>query len=131
MKCLACGLTFGLEGDRNVSHERRNFEMPKLVVTTRRGATRVVEAVNGVSAMEAIRDGGIDEVVALCGGVCSCATCHVYADGELAALLPPISEDEEALLDGSSHRTERSRLSCQIRMSDALSGLHVTIAQED
>jgi 2Fe-2S ferredoxin len=105
--------------------------MPKLIVTTREGETRSVDAAAGGSAMEAIRDAGIDEVLALCGGVCSCATCHVHVDREFAALLPPMSEDENALLDGSSHRNERSRLSCQIRMSDDLSGLRVTIAKED
>lgn len=105
--------------------------MPKLTVTTRGGETRTVAAAAGASAMEAMRDAGIDEVLALCGGVCSCATCHVHVDREFAALLPPMSEDENALLDGSSHRNERSRLSCQIRMSEELSGLHVTIAKED
>jgi 2Fe-2S ferredoxin len=105
--------------------------MPKLQVTTRDGTTHAIEATGGVSLMEALRDAGIDEVLALCGGCCSCATCHVYVDGPQAALLPAISDDEIALLDGSSHRTGKSRLSCQIRMSDALSGLQVTVAAED
>ena len=81
--------------------------------------------------MEAVRDAGIDELLALCGGVCSCATCHVHVDYEFAAMLPEMSEDENDLLDSSSHRDERSRLACQIRLTDALSGLRVSIAEED
>jgi 2Fe-2S ferredoxin len=105
--------------------------MPKLIVTTRTGETRLLDAGVGVSAMETIRDAGINEIVALCGGVCSCATCHVHVDPEFAPLLPAMSEDEDALLEGAVCRDGRSRLSCQIRMNDALSGLRVTIAKEE
>jgi 2Fe-2S ferredoxin len=69
--------------------------------------------------------------LALCGGCCSCATCHVHVDPDFAALLPPMSEDENDLLDSSDHRNETSRLSCQIHLTAALDGLRVTIAPED
>ena len=105
--------------------------MPKLIVTTREGESRSVESNPNLSVMEAIRNAGFDELLALCGGVCSCATCHVYVDPEFAAALPALSADEDELLDSSTHRTEQSRLSCQIRLTDALSGLKVTIAPED
>lgn len=105
--------------------------MPKLVVVTRDGSEQAVEARTGMSVMENLRDRGFDEVLALCGGCCSCATCHVHVDPEWAASLSPMSEDENDLLDSSSHRDERSRLSCQIEMTDALDGLKVEIAQED
>lgn len=81
--------------------------------------------------MEAIRDAGIDELLALCGGCCSCATCHVHVDPAFADRLPPMSEDESDLLDSSDHRRETSRLSCQVPLTDALAGLRVTIAPED
>lgn len=105
--------------------------MPKLVVVTREGDETVLEAEDGLSVMEAIRDGGIDELLALCGGCCSCATCHVYVDPAFAALLPDMTEDESELLDSSDHRDERSRLSCQIIMNDEVDGLIITIAPED
>ena len=105
--------------------------MPQLIVTTREGETRTLEAESGMSVMEVIRDHGIDELLALCGGVCSCATCHVHVDPAFAGEVAPITEDESDLLDSSSHRDARSRLSCQMRMTDGLSGLRVTIAQED
>ena len=105
--------------------------MPQLIVTTREGETRELDPSAGLSAMEAIRDAGIDELMALCGGVCSCATCHVHVDPAFAALLPAMSEDENDLLDSSDHRNAQSRLSCQIPFDDSLDGLRVTIAQED
>jgi len=105
--------------------------MPELIVTTREGETLSLPFTPGATVMEVIRDAGIDELLALCGGCCSCATCHVHVDPEFAELLPAISEDENALLDGSNHRDGRSRLSCQLRLADTHSGLRVTIAEED
>ena len=105
--------------------------MPKMIVVTREGDETTVEGETGLSVMEVIRDNGFDELLALCGGCCSCATCHVYVDDEFAEQLPAMSEDENDLLDSSDHRTELSRLSCQIPFSDALDGIKVTIAPED
>jgi 2Fe-2S ferredoxin len=102
-----------------------------LNVTLRDGSRTSIEGEEGLSVMESIRSGGIDEILALCGGCCSCATCHVYVDPAFADLLPPMSDDENDLLDSSEHRTERSRLSCQLRCSAALDGLAVEIPPED
>ena len=105
--------------------------MPKLIVTTRSGETREVEAAAGLTVMEAIRDNGFDELLALCGGCCSCATCHVHVDPAFVDKLPPISEDEDDLLDSSDDRDATSRLSCQIPFTEQLDGLRVRIAEED
>lgn len=105
--------------------------MPKLIVVTREGQESTVEGEAGLSVMEVIRDSGFDELLALCGGCCSCATCHIHVDPAFADKLPAMSEDENDLLDSSDHRDENSRLSCQIPFSDALDGLKVTIAAED
>jgi len=105
--------------------------MPEITVTTREGATSSLTVKAGVSLMEALRDGGHDELLALCGGCCSCATCHVYIAPEFLGKLPTMSEDENELLDSTSHRTENSRLSCQIKITDALDGLKTIIAPED
>ena len=104
--------------------------MPLLHVTTRNGTRTDINAKEGLSLMQNLRDNGIDEVVALCGGCCSCATCHVYIDPAFAGALPPISEDEECLLDASDHRRPDSRLSCQIVIKPELNGLAVVIAPE-
>ena len=105
--------------------------MPKLVVVTRDGAEQTFDGEAGLSVMEVIRDEGVDELLALCGGCCSCATCHVYVDPAFADKLPAISDDENDLLDSSDHRNENSRLSCQVQLTSDLDGLRVTIAPED
>jgi ferredoxin, 2Fe-2S len=105
--------------------------MPKLIVINRAGEESTIEADTGLSVMEAIRDNGFDELLALCGGCCSCATCHIHVDTEWADKLPPVSADEDDLLDSSDHRNATSRLSCQIQMTAALDGLKVAIAPED
>lgn len=105
--------------------------MANITVITRDGQSKDVVAENGLSLMEVIRDNGFDELLALCGGCCSCATCHVHIDPSFVDKLPTMSEDENDLLDSTDHRDETSRLSCQIPMSDALDGLIVTIAEED
>ncbi|HEV7659716.1 MAG TPA: 2Fe-2S iron-sulfur cluster-binding protein [Allosphingosinicella sp.] len=105
--------------------------MPNLTIVTRDGAERIVEARIGWSVMENIRDNGFDELLALCGGCCSCATCHVHVDEEWAAKLKPRGDDEEDLLDTSDHKIGTSRLSCQLLFTAELDGLRVTIAPED
>ena len=105
--------------------------MPQLIVTTRSGETSTIDADDGLTVMEAIRDNGFDELLALCGGCCSCATCHVHVDPEFFAKLAPMSEDENDLLDSSSDRDQWSRLGCQIPFTGDLDGLKVRIAAED
>ena len=105
--------------------------MPTINVTARNGETRAVGATLGNSIMENLRDGGIDEILALCGGCLSCATCHVFVHEEYFDRLPPLSEDENDLLDSSDARRPNSRLSCQIQIGPDLDGFRATIAPED
>jgi ferredoxin, 2Fe-2S len=102
--------------------------MVSFTIIDRAGAQTQASAASGLTLMEAIRQAGFDELEAMCGGSCSCATCHVYTQ---SPALPPLSADEDDLLDASDHRTPASRLSCQIRLTNALDGLHVTIAPEE
>ncbi len=105
--------------------------MISIIVTTREGEERHVEGVEGRSLMEAIRDGGVDELLAVCGGCCSCATCHVFVDEAFLSLLSPVEPQEDDMLDCSDHRIESSRLSCQITCTADLEGLRVQVAPED
>lgn len=105
--------------------------MAKLTIIDRAGEEKTIEAAGGLNVMEIIRDSGTDELLALCGGCCSCATCHVYVEDGFADKFPAMSDDENDLLDSSDHRTAQSRLSCQLSFSDALDGLRVRIAPED
>jgi 2Fe-2S ferredoxin len=102
-----------------------------IIVTTREGEEFKLEAQVGISVMEIIRDAGLDELQALCGGCCSCATCHVYVEEGPFEALSEASADENDLLDSSDHRSSKSRLSCQLIYSDALAGLRVQIAPEE
>jgi len=102
-----------------------------ITIIKRDGNGTTVEAKPGVSLMETIRDNGFDELLALCGGCCSCATCHVHIDAATYARLPAPSEDENDLLDSSDHRNGLSRLSCQVLITPDLDGATVTIATED
>jgi 2Fe-2S ferredoxin len=81
--------------------------------------------------MELMRDNNVPDLLALCGGSRSCATCHVWVDPAFVAKLTDAVEEENELLDSSLHRTPTSRLSCQVKWSDALDGLRVTLAPED
>jgi ferredoxin, 2Fe-2S len=105
--------------------------MPRLTIVDRSGNATEVEGRAGWSVMEIIRENGFDELLALCGGCCSCATCHVHVDAASFERLKPRGADEDDLLDTSSHRVETSRLSCQILFSQELDGLKVQIAPED
>jgi 2Fe-2S ferredoxin len=105
--------------------------MPSIEITTRAGTVVSADAPLGMKVMEIIRAAGVDELAAMCGGFCSCATCHVQVDPAFLDRLPPVGGDENDLLDGSLHRAENSRLSCQILMTEALDGMKLTVAPED
>jgi len=102
--------------------------MVSITVINRSGQSATLDAQPGRSLMEAIRQADFGELEALCGGSCSCATCHVFLS---VPGLPAMSADEDDLLDSSDHRCAGSRLSCQIPISPALEGALVTIAPED
>src|SRR6185503_7437217 len=106
-------------------------QMATIHVKTRDGIENAVQGEDGLSIMEVIREAGFDELLALCGGCCSCATCHVHVDPEFFDKLPPLSDDENDLLDSSGDRDEWSRLGCQIPFTADLDGLKVRIAAED
>ena len=103
--------------------------MPKLIVVNRAGVESEVDVADGLTVMEAIRDNGFDELLALCGGCCSCATCHVHVDPAWFDKTGERSVMEESMLDFADDVTETSRLSCQIPVSDALDGLIVRMPE--
>ncbi len=104
--------------------------MPTVRVIDRDGVEREVSAPSGSVLMEPLRDME-NGVAAICGGMCSCATCHVYVDEEWVAKLPAPMSDEGDMLGDLTSRRENSRLSCQIVLNDTLSGLKVQIAPEE
>lgn len=105
--------------------------MIDLFVVTRSGAVEKIHAAEGATLLDAIRDSGNDELQALCGGSCSCATCHVFVDDDWIGRVGTAEENESELLEGSSHIRANSRLSCQVKLDKGLSGLRVTVAPEE
>ena len=104
--------------------------MADLIVVDRDGKEHTVAGREGVSVMETLRDLDFG-VSAICGGMCSCATCHIYIDPAWEAKLPPKQGDELEVLREMTHTNEHSRLSCQVQFSPALAGLKVTIAPDE
>ena len=102
----------------------------KIRVTDRDGTNHEVDGQAGLKLMEVLRelDYGVE---AVCGGMCSCATCHVYVDAGWIDRLTPREDEEVDLLDSLEGRRTNSRLSCQVELSDEHDGLAVTIAPEE
>ena len=101
----------------------------KIFPLDREGTTHELAVHPGDVLMEVLRDAGLG-IEAVCGGCCACATCHVFLKDQ--ALIEARGEDEEALLSVSDHfDPARSRLSCQIRLTQAHDGLSVIVAPED
>jgi 2Fe-2S ferredoxin len=101
--------------------------MPVITFTSHDGETTVVEGAAGDSVMQTAVRNGVPGIVGECGGVLSCATCHVFVDEADLDRLPPMSEQEDELLDGAADdRRPNSRLSCQLVLGGELGDLHVT-----
>lgn len=105
--------------------------MSKILVTDRDGREGAVDIHPDTTLMQAITDAGYADLLALCGGMCACGTCHVYVEEDQLDRLGEMGPDEHELLGASEHRQPNSRLSCQIRAHEDLAGLRVTIAPED
>jgi 2Fe-2S ferredoxin len=115
---------------------RRGFDAERLTmvaieVIAREGSQRRIEAADSLNLMEALRDNGFGELLALCGGCCSCATCHVYVEEGTAELQQAGSEDENDLLDSSDHRRANSRLSRQVMLGAECEGVVVRFEPAD
>ena len=104
--------------------------MAQMTVVDRDGKEHVIDAKPGLKVMEILRE--LDYgVAAICGGLCSCATCHIYVDEAWVDRLPKKQSDEQELLNElTDYREKTSRLSCQVEFTPALDNLKVTIAPD-
>ena len=105
--------------------------MPKITFIEPDGTRREVDAPIGTTVMEAAVQNQVTGILAVCGGACACATCHVYVDAAWMKKAGPIEEMEEGMLEGASGRRNNSRLGCQIQVRPDLDGLVVTVPQGD
>lgn len=105
----------------------------EITITDTSGAIhRLTDGVDGQSLMELARMHGVEGIMADCGGACSCATCHVFVDADWWDKVGEPDEIEFAMLDMVADvAKDTSRLSCQIKLSDALDGLKVTVAPSE
>jgi 2Fe-2S ferredoxin len=101
--------------------------MAEVTFTETDGVRRLIQASAGYTLMEVAVWSGVSGIPAECGGNCACATCHVYVDAEWIQRLSPPGVGETELLEGLETRRVNSRLSCQIKISEELDGLEVTI----
>lgn len=104
--------------------------MIKIHVTDREGQTHAIDANEGETLMEALREHDWG-VAAICGGMCSCGTCHVYVAEPWLAQLPDVDIDEEDLVDMLEFSKPESRLSCQIRLESELDGITLELAPDE
>jgi ferredoxin, 2Fe-2S len=108
------------------------LRMVKLLVTTREGEEKALDATEGANLMNVLRENDLG-VPGTCGGMCSCGSCHIFASDALLAAAPPPSEDERDMLDALSDAIEVrpcSRLSCQIAITPALDGASLEIGPQ-
>lgn len=104
--------------------------MAVIIATDRAGKEHRIEGRPGQSVMVNLREVGGLDIAAICGGSCSCATCHVFVDPAWMDRVPSQQPDEFEVIEFSTHYQPTSRLSCQIPFSEALDGLKVTLAPE-
>ncbi len=103
--------------------------MAKITYVEHNGAEHVIDVKNGLSVMEGAVKNNIPGIDADCGGACACATCHVYVDESWLSKTGDRSAMEESMLDFAEGVEPNSRLSCQIKVSDDLDGLRVTMPE--
>lgn len=103
--------------------------MAVIHVTNLDGSEVTIEGKNGLNLMEALSRANIEGIEAICGGGCSCATCHVHIGADWTDSVGPRGDIEDELVSATDDfLVDSSRLSCQVEISDALDGLKVKIA---
>jgi 2Fe-2S ferredoxin len=105
--------------------------MARITYIEHNGTRHEVEVPTGLTVMEGARDNNIPGIEADCGGACACSTCHVYVGPAWVEKLPAREDMEEDMLDFAHQPDpERSRLTCQLKVTDALDGLVVQMPEK-
>ena len=103
--------------------------MAKITYIEHDGTEHVIDVKPGLTVMEGAVKNNVPGIDADCGGACACATCHVYVDEAWLARTGAKSSMEESMLDFAESVQDNSRLSCQIKVTDELDGLVVTMPE--
>lgn len=105
--------------------------MAKITYVEFNGTEHVIDVKTGMTVMEGARDNGVPGIDADCGGACACSTCHVYVADEWVEKIPAKESMEEDMLDFAYQpNPATSRLTCQIKVTDALDGLIVKLPEK-
>ena len=101
--------------------------MSCLIVVDRENEEHIVEATQGLTLMEIVKNAGLD-VEAICGGQCVCSTCHVYIDKKWLEQLDGPSEEEQIMVEDTGYYQNNSRLSCQVVWDHSIDGIRISLA---
>ncbi|MEN1579710.1 2Fe-2S iron-sulfur cluster-binding protein [Pseudomonas aeruginosa] len=104
--------------------------MPVLIYVESNGTSHQVEAASGQNLMQVALKNLVPGILGDCGGLCSCATCHVLIDEPWIGKLSPMSESESFLIEGIPGAQAGSRLSCQVKVQDSMDGMIVHLPEE-
>jgi len=111
--------------------KKKGALMAKITYIEHGGTAHIVEVANGLTVMEGARDNNIPGIEADCGGACACSTCHVYIHPDWIEKLPAKDDMETDMLDFAYEPDEtRSRLTCQLKVTDVLDGLIVQMPEK-
>lgn len=102
--------------------------MSKITFITSAGETITLEGDSG-SVMALAVENGVRGIDGDCGGVCSCATCHVHVAAGDRDKTGKASEIETDMLELDDNANEYSRLCCQIEITDAIDGVVLKVAK--
>lgn len=103
--------------------------MPKITLIEHNGTSHAIDAESGISLMQNAIDNAVPGIDADCGGGCACGTCHVFVEADWLPATGEVDSMEEAMLGMRPDRTEASRLSCQIDVTEELDGLVVRLPE--
>jgi 2Fe-2S ferredoxin len=103
--------------------------MPIIIFIETNGNKIEANAEVGSSIMQVAVNADITGIVAECGGACACGTCHCYIDSNWLEILPKPAEDELDMIEFVIDPNNKSRLSCQVLVSEAMDGLIVNVPE--
>ena len=129
-RASGCAGLFSRRAIAYLRGKRRKAPMAKITYIEHNGTAHEIDVKPGMTVMEGARDNGVPGIDADCGGACACSTCHVYVAAEWVDRLPPKDPMEEDMLDFAwQPDPERSRLTCQIKVTPELDGLVVNLPE--
>lgn len=105
--------------------------MPTVTFIPIEGAPIVADLIPEMTLMELALMNDVPGILGMCGGICSCATCHIHIDPAWVDRLLPPSAEERDMVEALSHATPASRLGCQIRLNENFDGLTASVAQPE